>query len=289
MNERKQLLSLVLTDIEKILDKGVVTPDEVFQVVSTLIELIAGIKRDLETRIITESETADGVTNAIKDDLRATERRLTALMSKLDTASMDNVETKLNLIRTDIEALWSSLPKEFDPADLLAQIAEVEAKIPTIPEIPKPLTASEVKDMVLSEGLEITDVNGLDEALKNAQNVEIVSSPSRGFFLYVDGVKKGLLSTINFKSGSNMSISHAKVNGMDTITFTSSGGSGPGGLTIETPPESVNASRVAFTVSAQPSYMVADGTTYFAGAGYSYAALTVTFDVPPSQYVRAII
>ena len=39
---------------------------------------------------------------------------------------------------------------------------------------------------------------------------------------------------------------------------------------------------MTFTVSAEPTYIVSDGATYYDGAGYSYAALTVTMTVPPS-------
>mgnify|MGYP001569726011 CR=1 FL=1 len=60
------------------------------------------------------------------------------------------------------------------------------------------------------------------------------------------------------------------------------------GITVETPTGTVNASNVSFTVTAEPKWVVADGATYFAGAGYSYAALTVTMDLAPSIYIRSI-
>jgi len=64
---------------------------------------------------------------------------------------------------------------------------------------------------------------------------------------------------------------------------------GAGGITVETPPETPNGVTTAFTVTAEPQWMVADGTTYFANNGYTYAALTVTFTIAPSASVRAII
>jgi hypothetical protein len=62
-----------------------------------------------------------------------------------------------------------------------------------------------------------------------------------------------------------------------------------GGITVETPSGTVNAVNPTFTVTATPKWIVADGITYFEGAGYSLATLTVTMDVPPSQFIRAII
>lgn len=109
--------------------------------------------------------------------------------------------------------------------------------------------------------------------------------PSRGVFLYIGGVKKGLVSNLNIIGSGGVTAAYSKVNGQDTLTLTANGG----GLTVETPTGSVNASNTEFTVTAEPQWIVADGTTYYAGAGYTYNALTVTMDVPPSSYIRAII
>lgn len=61
------------------------------------------------------------------------------------------------------------------------------------------------------------------------------------------------------------------------------------GITVTTPTGTINGVNAVFTVTGQPKFVVADGIIYFSGAGYTYGALTVTFDVPPSQYVRAIL
>lgn len=87
---------------------------------------------------------------------------------------------------------------------------------------------------------------------------------------------------INF--GNNLSAVRS-ADGVVTVNATAGGG----GSTVETPTGSVNGSNTSFTVSDVPQYVVADGVTYFDGAGYTYGALTVTMDVPPSQYIRAII
>lgn len=66
------------------------------------------------------------------------------------------------------------------------------------------------------------------------------------------------------------------------------GGSGSG-VTVETPVGTVNASNASFAFSATPKWIVADGITYFDGAGYSLAGLTATMEVAPSQFIRGII
>ena len=60
-------------------------------------------------------------------------------------------------------------------------------------------------------------------------------------------------------------------------------------LRLKPPPETPDAVITVFTVTAEPQWIVADGTTYYAGKGYTYAALAVTMEVPPSSFIRAII
>ena len=61
------------------------------------------------------------------------------------------------------------------------------------------------------------------------------------------------------------------------------------GVIVETPTGTINSVNTSFTVTAQPKWVVSDGVTFFSGAGYSYAALVITMEIPPSQYIRAII
>ncbi len=53
-----------------------------------------------------------------------------------------------------------------------------------------------------------------------------------------------------------------------------------------TPTGTVDGVNVTFGVVSQPTSVISDGITYFEGVGYSYAALVITLDVPPSQYIR---
>lgn len=64
-------------------------------------------------------------------------------------------------------------------------------------------------------------------------------------------------------------------------------GSG-GSVTVTTPTGAVDAINATFTVATTPKWIVADGIMYFDGAGYSIAGLTVTMDVPPSQFIRSV-
>ena len=154
-----------------------------------------------------------------------------------------------------------------------------------------PDTSEEIREklesLVGDERLDKSAIRGLEEleeAVKNGKHVEVKGS-SRGLWLSIDGVEKGILQNINLVVGTGMSIAYSQVNGQDTITFEASGS----GITIETPPETPDAIITVFTVSAEPKFVVADGTTYFNGAGYTYAALQVTMDLPPSVSIRVAV
>lgn len=100
-----------------------------------------------------------------------------------------------------------------------------------------------------------------------------------------DGVLIANGAVVNFKTGPGVILVPVQTkDGMDiTISATATGGGTP-----ETPPETANAVTTVFTVSARPKWVVTESATYFEGAGYSYAALQVTMDVAPSQYIRVI-
>jgi len=80
-----------------------------------------------------------------------------------------------------------------------------------------------------------------------------------------------------------------KVYGRDTWARGGGGSSGGTSVSIETPAGAVNAVNTTYTVTATPLWVTADGIQYFEGAGYSIVGLTITMDVPPSQYIRAAI
>ena len=79
----------------------------------------------------------------------------------------------------------------------------------------------------------------------------------------------------------------ATYSGEGKLTVTASGGGS--GSTVETPTGDVDASNTTFTPTSEPSWVVADGITYFDGAGYSFSGGDIEMDLAPSDYIRAII
>lgn len=80
-------------------------------------------------------------------------------------------------------------------------------------------------------------------------------------------------------AGSGVTITNT-VNGNKQISASGSTGA------WKTPTPTPDGVTTVFTVTSQPIDVVADGIQMFDGAGYVYAALTITFTNPPTQYVR---
>lgn len=213
----------------------------------------------------------------------------------------DSVNKKLASMQSKVDSVYNG--REASEEALMTRL---QAVIPTIEEIAKlfPVFGPDVRNALEllkgDERLDYTAIRGLEEAITRIQK----SFPPQisqqkpggrtGLYFYIDGVKKGIISNVNFVSGTNISIAYSKVNGQDTFTFNASGGGGTGGaggVIVYTPVEQVDPilGRRVFTVTAQPQSVVADGTTYYEGAGYSYAALQITLDQAPSASVRALI
>jgi hypothetical protein len=124
----------------------------------------------------------------------------------------------------------------------------------------------------------------LEEKLSKIKEGAVVSRPvfggRVGLQVLGSNAKVGARTgEIDFSTG----LTVAEVNGRVTVT------AGASGATVETPPETPDGVVTAFTVSDEPQYVVADGATFFDGAGYTYSALTVTMDNPVTQYIRIFI
>lgn len=62
-----------------------------------------------------------------------------------------------------------------------------------------------------------------------------------------------------------------------------------GAGSVSTPTGTVNGSNATFTLTdGTPKWIVADGITYYENAGYSISGTTLTMDIAPSQFIRAV-
>lgn len=115
-------------------------------------------------------------------------------MEAMHAKMMAEYDTKLQRFKSDLEVIRASIPEmpeSFDPTDVLNRISEVESKIPTIPEIPKELTAFQVRDKLESiedekEKLKIEAIQDLAKRLDDLEKRPI----SRGGGTSAIGVRQ---------------------------------------------------------------------------------------------------
>jgi hypothetical protein len=198
---------------------------------------------------------------------------------------------------SDLEDRFSNLSKQPGPEGKQGPKGDTGPRGVAGPQGPKgdtgpagsPDTPQEVRDKLEAlkgkERLSAEAIDGLDEFAMRFTPRTVFGVPSRGLFLYLNGVKKGIISNLNLVPGAGVSLAYSKVNGQDTITINASGS----GTTVETPSGTVDGSNTTFTPTSQPKQVVADGITYFEGAGYTWSSPNIVMDVAPSSYIRDII
>lgn len=126
---------------------------------------------------------------------------------------------------------------------------------------------SQVMEQLKGKKVSIADIDGIEQRFAELRNHISASKEWRGGG---DTVVAGTGVTITDTVNGNKRIS-------------ASGGVGA----WQTPVESPNGVITTFTVGGSaPTDVVADGASFYQGAGYSYAAGQITFDNPPAQYVR---
>jgi len=140
--------------------------------------------------------------------------------------------------------------------------ATIEAIKPLIPHIQDiennlPMLGERIRDALEllqgDERLDISAIKGLSEILSKIANPQVIGGGGAGVNLYINGARKGKLRTINI-SGS--SVSYYKVNGLDTINFSS-----VNGTWNEEYPEAgdVDGVNKEFTFSHTPAFISLEG------------------------------
>lgn len=188
----------------------------------------------------------------VKDGITPTKEQLLNLITPL-------IPKEKDIIITD-----EHLDKIADKAS--KKIRPNEKRIIEIDEI-NPLSILE-KIMALPEAkhLDPDYIKGTEQTIRSIQ------SQLKHGYLHGGGIS-------NIIAGNNIVITS---NGNGSFTITSTGG-------INTPAETPDGSRVAFTVISKPEYVISEQGFAIEGYGYSYLNNIITFSISPSQFVRYFI
>jgi len=276
--------NLNLTDILR--DKTL--KQEVAETLASFIKVLQDIKRDMAAEVNTQVDTkvkstvskVTGQQRRLVASISTLENKLKSELAKLtgDNKKFNDLRDKLyNELSFDVERLKSVKPK-----DWAEEIAKLEAKI----ESKIGVLGASVKGIPSFDDRGILDrlehLQSEVDRFKNTVFSKATVGGSRPTTILNNGtVVSGHITRFNFVNPSAMTAIGANQRQVD-ITFPTSAGS------VETPVGDIDSVNVTYTVSNTPSRIVSDGQTYFDGAGYTLATLTITMDVAPSQYIRSI-
>ncbi len=135
-------------------------------------------------------------------------------------------------------------------------------------------------------------IRGLSEIQKEVRDMRprgMFIGPSRGHFLYIDGVKKGLVNTVNIIAGSGISLTYNTASGRNDITISASAISS----VVLDATGTVNGSNTVFTFISAPTFIVADGvftraTDTSGNVNWTIVGTTVTMTNAPSLDIYGI-
>lgn len=281
---------------------GNVSKEDFLASFKNVVQMVLKISKNLDANFTTFKQESEALLVALKN---ANDAELQSIKTDAVTAVGTAISGMLSDANDRMSAMQNAIDDVTNGKDTseAAMLAKLQAEIPTLDQIGNliPALGERIRDALeLLQGknrLTADAIDGLVELIqkivsdagkKTAGQMAGMINGRVGVQLYIDGVKKGTIANLNIVGQGGAAVAYSKVNGQDTITITASGGAG---ITVETPPEAPDATITQFTVSAQPKWVVADGTTYYAGAGYSYSAGTgkITMDIAPSTFIRAII
>jgi len=270
-------------------------------VIATMQQIIQVLDQNLTKKEFTDAFKAltehikkarEVLTEMNKAEFSQLEKSLVSSIEQLRNDTQGSASETLASIKTSVDELLSSVRFSHE-----AMLSEAQAKLDAVKngedgndgndadeevivekvlaKIPKP---SEANLQPIEEKIE-----ALDKRVSNIRTAPLIG-PSRGVYLYINGVKKGLVNSLDIV-GSGVATS--VVNGLLTITIT--GGAG-NGVNIETPSGTVNGTNLSFTVSNEPKYIIVDGVSKFVTTHYTYGGGTITLlaDNAPVQFIRSV-
>lgn len=259
-------------------DEGAVQPDELIRAIDAVMAVIDQNGKTLVDTIVKNKALSDSDISQLKADIKAAQASLKALVSEVKA----NADTSLSSVKTAllneikrVESAIPVLPPETDLSEVFAHIEDMRGGMSKLSELILGENVRNSLEVLQGEDrLDKSAIRGLDDYEEVAQLAREKSSGAKGW----------ASSIAEIRAGSGISVDRTDLR-RPIISVTAT----PSSLTVETPTGTVDASNASFTVTAEPLWVVSDGIIYFNGAGYTYAALSITMEVPPSQFIRAII
>lgn len=260
----------------------------------TFVKTIKDVQKQLEGVITENKTTSNSLIADVTNSLSKLETKLKDLVNTTDNNYYSKLEEVNAKLVTELDRIKEEIPempnmklvddrmnKITDDLTKL-KISASDLIVSTVKELEKKIPETETGESLV---VKIQDVKRpwlSIEAIDGDFNAKVTKQFGGGntvpLNLYVNNENYGGIREVNIVGSG---VSAELINGVMTVNV---GGSG---FTKETPTGVINGSNTSFTVTSEPNYVVSDGITYFASAGYTYSSLTITMDTPPAQYIRS--
>lgn len=263
-----------LENLQKATEGGAVQPEELIKVSDAILAIVRDTKNQLSEKITKLQDSIDLDILSLKNDFNTKEGKIIGNIKEITLKQEKNIEKKYKKLSEKIKELVDLIPEGVN-------LTEVEERIDRI-------------DLQLGDKANLIDINNKLNVLegnipKISEIKEIIDEKIKGLSKLQ---KKGGVGTKSLRSLIlDVLITGDQTNGQalvwDSILQKWTPGSS-GGVSVETPVGDVDGSNNIFTVSNEPKWIIADGITYFEGAGYSYSSGTLTLDTKPVSFIRSI-
>jgi len=253
-----------LNKILDLVDQDYPTHEDVGDAIRLVAQGLSSDTKKVDARVTAEITKADvrirqlgqrlaNDISAVEEDVQKTKKRIDTIKlrkgdkgEKGDTGEDADPKVVARLLKED-EAFQKKLRGKNGSADRAEDIR------------------NKLERLIGDERLDKSAIKGFEELerLVQVNGTRGIVGSGNGFNLYADGSKVGMIKTLDFAAGSNMTIMHSKVNGRDTLTFASTGGSGGSGEVVQ---KEVTQTAHGFVVK-QPVYI--SGGVYVAAINTS--------------------
>jgi uncharacterized phage infection (PIP) family protein YhgE len=125
-----------LHEAMELLNRGNAREKDVVEMFETLAKAIKDIRSDLEKKIGDSGTKTSKLDQKTRTSLLATERRLSTAIEKAGKSSQGELNALKKAFMAELSAVKKSIPLL---PDFQSMLSDIEAKIPTFPEIPTPI------------------------------------------------------------------------------------------------------------------------------------------------------
>ncbi len=261
---------------------NIITPAEIEQVLTGIMQILATYKKQTETLNLDTKQTVNNLLGKVEEKYNEVVYELDKRTENIKTQLFSDIEEAKQILN-EVKAIEVTDGKDADEEII---VEKVLAKIPKNEILDTPETIANKLETLQGDGrLDASAIKGLEKFFSKGKDGSMrVIGGQTGLRLFVNEVKKGLIQSLDLKAGSNVTLTASKVNGLDTLTIASTGGSGS--FYTETVSGTINSSNVTFTVPTTITtalVLFLGGVPYQPTTDFTTSGSTITMLVAPDS------